>query len=206
MKAEQELSCEGRVSDISAFEEGDVYLYDPSVKRGQAEKLSRLWKEPFVVERVYDAVDVRIRPIGGGLAQGVRMDRLKLCDRSSMTLQREESRRQRGDPVSESEYDEGEGDGTQGDFEVIFEEPEARTTARERRQDPLVELQGDELTDINDEDEDEELESEPDFEGEQEAGDEEEAERVVEARLRRNAGPPARLRDYVVDFDRDDEQ
>ena len=42
MKAEREGSYEERTSNVSAFEEGNiVYLYVPSVKRGQAEKPSR---------------------------------------------------------------------------------------------------------------------------------------------------------------------
>ena len=79
-----------------AFEEGDVvYLYAPGREARRSRELSRLWKEPFVVQRVYDAVDAKIRPIGGGLAQRVQMDRL--IDRSHAIAVRRRCREQNHD-------------------------------------------------------------------------------------------------------------
>ena len=180
-QAKQKRCYDEQTSDALTFDEGDVvYLHVPRV---QTKKLSRLWKGPFVVEHVYDAVDAKIRPVKGGSAQRVHMNRLKPCYRSPVASQDEELRRQRGDPVSESEGDEGE-----GDFEVILEGQEARRVAG-RRQEETME-RANEPTDINAENVqvhgDEELESEPDSEEEADEGGVEAAP-MVEARPRRNA-------------------
>ena len=126
------------------------------------------------------------------------MNRLNHCYRSPVVLQDEESQRQRGDPVSESE-----GDDREGDFEVIFKRQEARRVT-ERRQEKTME-RAKKPTDIYAENvKGEELESEPDSEEEADKGGVD-ATPMVEARPRRNAGPPARLHEYVVHFESEEE-
>ena len=59
-QAKQKECYDEQTSDALTFDERDVvYLHIPRERRGQTKKLSRLWKGPFVVKHIYDAVDAK---------------------------------------------------------------------------------------------------------------------------------------------------
>lgn len=62
------------------FRVGDrVWLFVPTVKRGQTKKFVSLWRGPYTILDKVSAVNYRIQPIGGRQQNTVHTNRLKLC-------------------------------------------------------------------------------------------------------------------------------
>ena len=188
-QAKQKKYYDERSSETLEYKEGEiVYLHVPRVKKGCVSKLTRFWKGPYEVEHVYDEATVKIRPVKGGRAQRVHINRLKPCYRTPIAQgdeqQSEIERREALDPLREIVD-------AEPDFDLVLEFRNSPRRAgntdeqhAEGEKDELAEAEG----------------------VEEETEDEDGATEVPQGeRPRRVIRLPLRLRDYVVDLDDEDE-